>query len=88
MVVLKGLWVVMILLVRMKEIDVVDTQNTLKNTIENIKISIELYRSYLQQINPYNNLEISEFGQTCDVDIINQIENVCFDKNIGISYRF
>lgn len=65
-----------------------DSLNTLENSIENIKNSIQLYRSYLQHRNPYSNLEISEFGQTCDVNIINQIENVCYDKNIGISFRF
>ena len=64
-----------------------DLQTT-KNLVDRIEQSMGLYYSYSQHRNPYNSAEISEFGADCDADIINQIENVCFDKNIGISFRF
>ena len=58
-----------------------------ENTIANIENSLGMYYSYPQHRNPYTDL-VSEFGEECDANTINAIENVCIDKNIGISYRF
>jgi len=61
--------------------------STTQNLIANIENSLELYYEYGPHKNPYNNT-LSEFGEDCNSDILTKIENVCFDKNIGISFRF
>lgn len=58
-----------------------------ENSIKSIKNSISLYYAYNQHRNPYTD-EISDYGNECDADTINEIENICIDKNIGISFRF
>ena len=64
-----------------------DLESTTRNTVDNVENSLGMYYAYQAHINPYNQ-EISEFGDYCDGNTINQIENVCRAKNIGISYRW
>lgn len=61
--------------------------DTTQNIVDNIENSIGLYYRYQPHRNPYSQ-EISSFGSDCDTNTITEIESVCFDKNIGISFRF
>lgn len=65
-----------------------NTLETAKNTIKNLRKSLELYYAYPQHRNPFNTTVISQFGNDCNADTITEIESLCSDKNIGISFRF
>jgi hypothetical protein len=63
------------------------SEQTTQTIVDNIEKNIAFHELYTMHQNPYSG-EYSEFSDECDAEIINNIESVCKDKNIGISYRF
>jgi hypothetical protein len=59
----------------------------LEKSLDNSVKQLGNYNYYPQHKNP-NNVNISEFGAECNADVIEKIEQICRNKNIGISYRW
>jgi hypothetical protein len=63
-----------------------ETQSSRK-LIEDIVEKMKLYDSYEPHRNPFSNTD-SEFSEDCNGKIINQVEQMCIDKNIGIDFAW